>query len=52
VDDEHDFDRGGCGERSTQLGASLSDISCFLVEITLDEAFDEVEDNAFAVDTG
>lgn len=31
-----------------KLGSSLSDVDCFVVEVSLDETFYEVEDDTFA----
>lgn len=48
VGDQDDF-LGRVGfEGCAELGAALSDVAGFVVEIALDEAFDEVEDEAFS----
>lgn len=49
MDDENSFLRSRCGERGAKLRPSLPDVSRFVLEITLDEAFNEIKDHALAV---
>lgn len=46
MDDENSFLRSRCGERGAKLRPSLPDVSRFVLEITLDEAFNEIKDHA------
>jgi hypothetical protein len=48
VDDQNDLLRSGRGEGKPKLGSSLSDVDRFVVEVSLDEAFYEIEDDSFA----
>lgn len=41
--DEDDFLSCGCSEGGAELGTAYSYVSGFVVKITLDETFDEVE---------
>lgn len=44
MQDENHLLRGGAGECGADLGATLADILRFVVQVPLDEAFDEVEE--------